>query len=89
MTAAARRRNAPRPLPAAEVRDRAMVRAESAAFESSPLAQLAATAGVREWSQGCSDCGTVVVFTGTLDDWIDRAIAFDDTHVCDADRIAS
>lgn len=89
MNAAARRRNSPRPLPASEVTAREMVRAESAAFESSPRAQLAATAGVREWSQECSDCGTVVVFTGTLDDWIYRAITFDDSHVCDADRIAS
>ena len=73
------------PLSAADVEDRKLVLVQSQEFEASPAAQLAATAdrlGIREWSQSCSRCGSVLVFHGTIDTWIDRAITFDDTHVC-------
>lgn len=82
MTRSQRRRNAPKPLPAAEVADRAMVRSASAAFESSTRAQLEAAIACRTWSQGCAECGSVQVFHGSLDEWLSKSAAWDESHEC-------
>lgn len=81
MTRLSRRVMATKPLPRAEVEDRAQVRAES----SSPVSMLRAelSRGSRTWSQGCAECGSVLTFHGSLEDWLSKSAAWDDVHRCD------
>lgn len=82
MTALQRRLNAPKPLPATDVADRIQVRSASATFESSTRAQLEAAIASRTWSQGCEVCGSVQMFTGSLDEWLSKSAAWDESHEC-------
>ena len=89
MTRLARRVAAKKPLDSAEVTDRAMVRSASAAFESSTRAQLEAAIASRTWSQGCEVCGSVLTFHGSLDDWLSKSIAWDESHPCEVSAMSS
>jgi len=84
VTRMARRVQARPPLSAADVEDRKLVRAESAVFESSTRAQLEAAIAGRTWDQSCASCGSVLIFTGSLDGWLSKSMAWDDVHDCEA-----
>lgn len=78
MTAMQRRVMARPPLPRADVEDRAQVRAKSLSFR----ANLEAAVLARTHSQSCGVCGSVQVWTGSLDEWLSKSAAWVDVHDC-------